>query len=134
MQLNLTGFLERNTPKFMNSLWKLLLSAQDTPDGIPPRLVEDMKVEIREQRAMEVKKETNPDEPKLSAIEKLKRQDEEGAFRGRGRGGFRGGRGRGRGRGGYSRRDDRDYRMDDRGRDDRRDRDDRDDQRDRDRG
>ena len=56
MQLNLTGFLEKNTPKFMNSLWKLLLSAQDTPDGIPPRLIEDKKVEIREQRATESKR------------------------------------------------------------------------------
>ncbi|CAG8800610.1 1496_t:CDS:2, partial [Racocetra fulgida] len=29
MQINLTGFLERNAPIFVTELWKLLLSAQD---------------------------------------------------------------------------------------------------------
>src|SRR5271170_663311 len=104
MQLNLTGFLEKNTPKFMNSLWKLLLSAQDAPHGIPPRLLEETKAQIREKQASmpEIKKEEKEaGETKISAIEELKRQDEEGGFRGRGRGGgFRGGRGGG-GRGGY---------------------------------
>ncbi|EKX39736.1 hypothetical protein GUITHDRAFT_60382, partial [Guillardia theta CCMP2712] len=28
IQINLTGFLERNTPLFMSELWKLLISAQ----------------------------------------------------------------------------------------------------------
>src|ERR1700685_2990529 len=104
MQLNLTGFLEKNTPKFMNSLWKLLLSAQDAPHGIPPRLIEETKAQIREKQASmpEIKKEDKEGAgTKVSAIEELKRQDEEGAFRGRGRGGgFRGGRGGGRGYGG----------------------------------
>ena len=34
MQINLTGFLEKNSPVFMLELWKLLLEAQNSPGGI----------------------------------------------------------------------------------------------------
>src|SRR5271168_1403524 len=119
----------------MNSLWKLLLSAQESPHGIPPKLIEEKKAEIRDSRANQEKVSEGP---KVSAIEELKRQDEEGAFRGRGRGRGMGFRGRGNGRGGfdvgryerkddrgeYRRREDRDYRAKDEYRD-RRERDDR---------
>ena len=50
MQLNLTGFLEANTPEFMLELWKLLLSAQDTPGGIPQQLIDQKKEEILQRK------------------------------------------------------------------------------------
>ncbi|RWS03922.1 hypothetical protein B4U79_11354 [Dinothrombium tinctorium] len=51
MQINLTGFLEgRNAREFMGELWDLLLSAQNSPDGIPPILVELKKEELRKKQ------------------------------------------------------------------------------------
>ncbi|KAI8925907.1 PWI domain-containing protein [Entophlyctis helioformis] len=38
MQIKLTGFLEHGTPKFMEELWNLLLSAQSNFSGIPQSL------------------------------------------------------------------------------------------------
>ncbi|KJE91531.1 hypothetical protein CAOG_002659 [Capsaspora owczarzaki ATCC 30864] len=50
MQLNLTGFLEGNTPDFMLELWKLLLSAQSSPGGVPQQLIEQKKQEILQRK------------------------------------------------------------------------------------
>lgn len=50
MQLSLTGFLEKSTPKFMSELWSLLLSAQNSLGGIPQEFVEKKKQEMREAR------------------------------------------------------------------------------------
>jgi hypothetical protein len=46
IQINLTGFLESNTPKFMSELWKILLSAMSASDGIPPIISSDKVREI----------------------------------------------------------------------------------------
>ncbi|CDH50351.1 pwi domain-containing protein [Lichtheimia corymbifera JMRC:FSU:9682] len=46
MQINLTGFLEKNTQQFILELWKLLLSAQDSVSGIPKQFLEQKKQEI----------------------------------------------------------------------------------------
>ena len=46
MQIKLTGFLEDATPRFMNDLWKLLISAQDSVGGIPQEFLELKKKEI----------------------------------------------------------------------------------------
>jgi hypothetical protein len=35
MVLNLTGFLEKESLPFVSELWKLLVSAQSSADGIP---------------------------------------------------------------------------------------------------
>lgn len=35
VQIEITGFLEKNAGKFMKELWILLLSAQKNPSGIP---------------------------------------------------------------------------------------------------
>ena len=45
MQINLTGFLTKDTPVFMTALWQLLLEAQDSPAGVPRTLVEAKKEE-----------------------------------------------------------------------------------------
>jgi serine/arginine repetitive matrix protein 1 len=48
MQINLTGFLNgKNARIFMTDLWELLLSAQDSPTGIPDALMEMKKEEIK---------------------------------------------------------------------------------------
>jgi len=47
MQLYLTGFLEKHTSTFMKELWALLLSAQESPLGIPSEFLEKKKEEIR---------------------------------------------------------------------------------------
>ena len=52
-QLELTGFLEKKTPAFVEELWTLLLDAQGQPSGIPSVVIERKKKEIleREERA-----------------------------------------------------------------------------------
>ncbi|KAI7852106.1 hypothetical protein BDC45DRAFT_485795 [Circinella umbellata] len=46
MQINLTGFLEKNTQPFILELWKLLSSAQQSKSGIPQKFLEEKKQEI----------------------------------------------------------------------------------------
>ncbi|KAJ7598911.1 PWI domain-containing protein [Mycena floridula] len=50
MQINLTGFLTKDTPAFMTALWKLLLEAQEDITGIPRTFVEEKKEELRRAR------------------------------------------------------------------------------------
>ncbi len=50
MQINLTGFLARDTPSFMEALWKLLLEAQQDLTGVPRSFVEQKKEEMRKAR------------------------------------------------------------------------------------
>ncbi|KAI9299092.1 PWI domain-containing protein [Neoconidiobolus thromboides FSU 785] len=45
-QINITGFLEQNAATFMKELWELLLSAQESPNGIPQKFIEEKKQEI----------------------------------------------------------------------------------------
>lgn len=48
MQINLTGFLNgKNARLFMTDLWDLLLNAQESVSGIPERLIEMKKEEIK---------------------------------------------------------------------------------------
>lgn len=50
MQINLTGFLEKNTQKFVLELWQLLLSAQESFSGIPALFLEQKKKELMEKQ------------------------------------------------------------------------------------
>lgn len=50
MQINLTGFLEKNTQPFLLELWKLLLSAQESFGGIPAIFLEQKKEELRQKK------------------------------------------------------------------------------------
>ncbi|KAJ4473133.1 PWI domain-containing protein, partial [Lentinula aciculospora] len=50
MQINLTGFLTKDTPAFMTALWKLLLEAQSDMTGVPRTFVEEKKEELRRAR------------------------------------------------------------------------------------
>lgn len=48
MQINITGFLNaKGAREFMSELWELLLEAQESADGIPQKLVDLKKIEIK---------------------------------------------------------------------------------------
>ncbi|OUM56884.1 hypothetical protein PIROE2DRAFT_27620, partial [Piromyces sp. E2] len=49
LQLNLTGFLEKNAPSFVKELWERILSAQEHPSGIPREDIE-REMELREKK------------------------------------------------------------------------------------
>lgn len=51
VQIQLTGFMEKNTGRFMKELWSLLTSAQSNLSGIPQQFL-DVKAE--EQRLKKV--------------------------------------------------------------------------------
>lgn len=56
MQINLTGFLQsKNAMEFMAELWDLLISAQDSPTGIPEHLMDLKREELAKKK---VKKNT----------------------------------------------------------------------------
>merc|ERR1719247_1233577 len=46
LQLNLQAFLARKAPKFMKELWEMLLSAQESPVGVPKQLLDARKAEM----------------------------------------------------------------------------------------
>ena len=71
VQLNLEGFLgEPQAQIFMEELWKLLLSAQSQPGGVPPELIQEQKRE-EEARARKAEEER---------MEAEKRRRQEDAF------------------------------------------------------
>ena len=93
MQINLTGFLTKNTPTFMAELWKLLLEAQESPAGVPRTFVEQKKEEMRQARAGDTRAlEERDRRARLDEIRASER-DTRGGGRGRGRGRGRGTRG-----------------------------------------
>lgn len=51
LQVQLTGFLEKQAAPFVAELWQLLLKAQDAPYGIPPAFVEKKKEQLRAQKS-----------------------------------------------------------------------------------
>lgn len=51
LQIQLTGFLESQTPEFCKELWTLLLSAQTNAQGIPRELLEAKKLELIQEKA-----------------------------------------------------------------------------------
>ncbi|KAJ8693724.1 hypothetical protein PTI98_008696 [Pleurotus ostreatus] len=55
MQINLTGFLTKDTPAFMLALWKLLLEAQEEVSGVPRTFLEEKKEEMRKAREGDVR-------------------------------------------------------------------------------
>jgi hypothetical protein len=50
MQIQLTGFLEKDTAAFCKELWKLCLSAQSNPQGVPKELLEAKKLELIQEK------------------------------------------------------------------------------------
>ncbi|WCJ20466.1 Serine/arginine repetitive matrix protein 1 [Euphorbia peplus] len=58
VQIQLTGFMEKNTGKFMKELWTLLLSAQKNESGVPQQFLDAKEEETRKKQA-EVDRITN---------------------------------------------------------------------------
>ncbi|KAE8548821.1 hypothetical protein TMatcc_010326 [Talaromyces marneffei ATCC 18224] len=50
LQIQLTGFLDKDTPKFCQELWNLCLSAQSSPQGVPKELLEAKKLELKQEK------------------------------------------------------------------------------------
>ncbi|CAK9142166.1 unnamed protein product [Ilex paraguariensis] len=51
VQIALTGFMEKNTGKFMKELWSLLLSAQNNSSGVPQQFLDAKEEETRKKMA-----------------------------------------------------------------------------------
>ena len=46
LQILITGFLEKDTQKFILKLWRLLLSAQTNPLGVPQQIINERRQEL----------------------------------------------------------------------------------------
>ncbi|KAK5032147.1 hypothetical protein LTS07_001870 [Exophiala sideris] len=112
LQISLTGFLDKDTPKFCKDLWNLCLSAQSNPQGVPKELLEAKKLELIQEKVGRVSgpgrsyADSHQIDAEKAAAEVQQRKDQEqtrerdvDAIRQRERGERGRGRG-GRGRGG----------------------------------
>merc|ERR1712083_691568 len=50
LQVNMTGFMERKAAHFCSELWKHLLSAQESPVGVPQQFIDEKKEDLRQKR------------------------------------------------------------------------------------
>mmetsp|Transcript_15344 Transcript_15344/g.43531 ORF Transcript_15344/g.43531 Transcript_15344/m.43531 type:complete len:202 (+) Transcript_15344:70-675(+) len=50
LQVNLTGFMERKAAPFCSELWTHLLSAQESPVGVPRQFIDEKKEELKQKR------------------------------------------------------------------------------------
>ncbi|MCJ1306528.1 hypothetical protein MMC25_000171 [Agyrium rufum] len=50
LQIQLTGFLDKDTARFCKDLWMLCLSAQSNPQGVPKELLEAKKLELIQEK------------------------------------------------------------------------------------
>ena len=53
LQIQLTGFLDKDTPKFCKELWSLCLSAQSNAQGVPKELLEAKKLELIQEKVVD---------------------------------------------------------------------------------
>lgn len=80
VQISLTGFMEKNTGKFMKELWTLLLSAQQNASGVPQQFLDAKEEETRIKKAEldrianEIQKKKDMEAKELEE-EKLKKMD-----------------------------------------------------------
>lgn len=54
IQIQLTGFLGKDTAPFCKELWDLMLSAQDSPMGVPRELLEAKKAELQQEQVCHI--------------------------------------------------------------------------------
>ncbi|PHH88208.1 hypothetical protein CDD83_7843 [Cordyceps sp. RAO-2017] len=57
IQIQLTGFLDKDTALFCKELWNLLLSGQSSPQGVPKELLEAKKLELMQEKKMDADRE-----------------------------------------------------------------------------
>lgn len=55
LQIQLTGFLDKDTAPFCKELWNLCLSAQTSSQGVPKELLEAKKMELIQEKASRVR-------------------------------------------------------------------------------
>ncbi|KAI9878258.1 MAG: hypothetical protein M1830_001437 [Pleopsidium flavum] len=97
LQIQLTGFLDKDTARFCKELWTLCLSAQSNPQGVPKELLEAKKLELiqekidAEKAAEEARRRKEQERVRDRDIDSIRQRERGERGRGRGRGG-RGGR------------------------------------------
>ncbi|KAK9154352.1 hypothetical protein Sjap_001832 [Stephania japonica] len=75
IQIQLTGFMEKNTGKFMKELWSLLLSAQKNTSGVPQQFLDAKEEELRKKKAesdritLEIQKKKEVDQEKMKDMD-----------------------------------------------------------------
>lgn len=95
LQISLTGFLDKDTPRFCKELWNLCLSAQSNPQGVPKELLEAKKLELLQEKidaektAEEARRRKEQESTRDREVDTIRHRER--AERGRGRSG--GGRG-----------------------------------------
>ncbi|MCJ1252622.1 hypothetical protein MMC24_000428, partial [Lignoscripta atroalba] len=93
LQIQLTGFLDKDTAKFCKELWSLCLSAQSNPQGVPKELLEAKKLELiqekidAEKAAEEARKRKEQERLRDRNIDTIRQRERGERGRGRGRGG-----------------------------------------------
>ncbi|KAK5693298.1 hypothetical protein LTR17_025140 [Elasticomyces elasticus] len=96
LQISLTGFLDKDAPKFCHDLWKYCISAQENPQGIPKELLEAKKAELLQEKLEEEKAQEEArkrqEADRERELELSRTRDRERNERGRGSGGRYGGR------------------------------------------
>ncbi|KXH25123.1 hypothetical protein CSIM01_11384 [Colletotrichum simmondsii] len=95
LQIQLTGFLDKDTAPFCRELWKLFLSAQTSPQGVPKELLEAKKLELIQEK-MEADRAADEARRRRGDIDRRQQdgpapRDRDRGERGRGRGGGGGG-------------------------------------------
>merc|ERR1711920_1091618 len=50
LQVNMTGFMERKAAPFCSELWRHLLSAMESPVGVPREFIEQKKEDLRQKK------------------------------------------------------------------------------------
>ncbi|OJJ34004.1 hypothetical protein ASPWEDRAFT_173437 [Aspergillus wentii DTO 134E9] len=96
LQIQLTGFLDRDTAKFCKELWSLCLSGQENPQGVPKELLEAKKLELiqekieAEKAAEEARRQKEQEQTRERDLERLRQRERSDRARGGRRGGGRG--------------------------------------------
>ena len=54
LQIQITGFLDKDTANFCKELWLLCLSAQSNPQGVPKELLEAKKNELIQAKVIDI--------------------------------------------------------------------------------
>merc|ERR1719379_840810 len=50
LQVNMTGFMERKAAAFCSELWKNLISANQSPVGVPQEFIDEKKNELKKKK------------------------------------------------------------------------------------
>ncbi|KAF9607589.1 hypothetical protein IFM89_037517 [Coptis chinensis] len=77
IQIQITGFMEKNTGKFMKELWTLLLSAQKNASGVPQQFLDAKEEEIRKKKVESDRISTEIQKKKEIEQEKQRKMDDE---------------------------------------------------------